>query len=97
MPWGALAGKLLRCWSKSVAPALAGIKLWEMFCVLLQDHLCFTSEGKPWAFRAVPLAWRLRGSWSFFLVTPDRTELCAVLLVTRGDAAGSEERAIGCS
>lgn len=84
MPWVALAGKLLRCWSNSVAPALEGIKLWEMFCVLLQDHLGFVSEGKAWTFCVVPVAWHLRGSWSFLLMTPDRTEeLCLVLVGTR--------------
>lgn len=53
--WGALAGKLLRCRSRCVTPALEGIKLWDMPHILLQDRLLFASKGKPWAFCADPV------------------------------------------
>ena len=82
--WGAPAGKLLRCWSRHVAPALEGIKLRDVPHILLQDHLLFASKGKPRAFCAVPVTWHWRGSWSCFPVTPyHMEEPCIVLLGTR--------------
>ena len=81
---GAPARKLLRCRSRRVAPALEGIKLWDMPHILLQDGLLFASKGKPRAFCAVPVTGHFRGCWSCFPVTPDcMEEPCLVLVGMR--------------
>lgn len=90
--WSAPAGKLLRCWSRRVAPVLEGVKLLDMPHILLQDRLLFVSNSKPQAFCAIAVMWHLRGSWSYFWVTPEGT-LSYVTWDMYGDAVGAWEGA----